>query len=200
MPCTIHLTNIVQDQAEVTEQEYKFLNMVAMYILARVSSSQCMGLVRCGFKIGQKVSGLAGLARCRPPIVCQGHRRRRRKKEQSQKEKGSRESEGHLTMAVQQPPPPGSGPVQGTEPCTDQDLQLPSGAAHEHPCNPILCFVAFQRNSAAGRSAKFQLKVYTRHIPCINLKKMEWFIPGIYLLYDIYIMMTNVIYLVIPGI
>jgi hypothetical protein len=50
MPSAINLANIVQDQAEVTEQEYTYLNMAAMYILARVTSSQCMGLGGSGFK------------------------------------------------------------------------------------------------------------------------------------------------------
>jgi hypothetical protein len=37
MPSTINLAIIVADQAEVTEQEYTYLNMAAMYILASVS-------------------------------------------------------------------------------------------------------------------------------------------------------------------
>ena len=44
MTSAMNLANIVEDQAEVTEQEYTYLNMAAMYILARVSASQCMGM------------------------------------------------------------------------------------------------------------------------------------------------------------
>ncbi len=34
LPSVINLANIVEDQAEVTEQEYTHMNMAAMYILA----------------------------------------------------------------------------------------------------------------------------------------------------------------------
>ena len=50
MTSAMNLANIVEDQAEVTEQEYTYLNMAAMYILARVSASQCMGMIGSGFK------------------------------------------------------------------------------------------------------------------------------------------------------
>ena len=50
LPSVINLANIVEDPAEVTEQEYTHMNMAAMYILARVTSSQCMGLGGSGFK------------------------------------------------------------------------------------------------------------------------------------------------------
>ena len=39
LPSVINLAKIVEDEAEVTEQEYKHMNMAAMYILARVTSS-----------------------------------------------------------------------------------------------------------------------------------------------------------------
>ena len=50
LPRVINLANIVADPEEVTEQEYTHMNMAAMYILARVATSQCMGLVGSGFK------------------------------------------------------------------------------------------------------------------------------------------------------
>ncbi len=50
MTSAINLANIVEDQAKVTKQEYMYLNMAAMYILARVSSSQCMDMLRSCFK------------------------------------------------------------------------------------------------------------------------------------------------------
>ena len=50
LPSVINLANIVEDPAEVTEQEYTHMNMASMYILARVATSQCMGLVGSGFK------------------------------------------------------------------------------------------------------------------------------------------------------
>ena len=50
LPGVINLENIYADDDEITKQEYHFLNMPAMYILARVTSSQCMGLAGSGFK------------------------------------------------------------------------------------------------------------------------------------------------------
>jgi hypothetical protein len=50
MTSAMNLANIVEDQAEVTEQEYTYLNMAAMYVLARVSASQCLGMIGSGFK------------------------------------------------------------------------------------------------------------------------------------------------------
>jgi hypothetical protein len=50
LPSVINLANIVEDPAEVTEQEYTHMNMASMYILARVATSQCMGLIGSGFK------------------------------------------------------------------------------------------------------------------------------------------------------
>ena len=50
LPGVINLENIYADDDEITKQEYAFLNMPAMYILARVTSSQCMGLAGSGFK------------------------------------------------------------------------------------------------------------------------------------------------------
>ena len=50
LPGVINLENIYEDYEEITKQEYAFLNMPAMYILARVTSSQCMGLAGSGFK------------------------------------------------------------------------------------------------------------------------------------------------------
>ncbi len=50
LPSVINLANIVEDSAEVTEQEYTHIKMACMYILARVTSSQCMGLAGSGFK------------------------------------------------------------------------------------------------------------------------------------------------------
>ena len=39
MTSTMNLANIVEDEDAVNEQEYTYLNMAAMYILARVSAS-----------------------------------------------------------------------------------------------------------------------------------------------------------------
>ena len=50
LPSVINLANIVANPAEDTEQEYTHMNMSAMYILAHVATSQCMGLVGSGFK------------------------------------------------------------------------------------------------------------------------------------------------------
>ena len=50
LPSVINLANIVEDEAEITKQDYVHLNMGSMYILARVTSSQCMGLAGSGFK------------------------------------------------------------------------------------------------------------------------------------------------------
>ena len=50
LPAVINLANIVVDDAEITKQDYVHFNMAAMYILARVTSSQCLGLAGSGFK------------------------------------------------------------------------------------------------------------------------------------------------------
>jgi hypothetical protein len=50
LPGVINLENIYADNDEITKQQYVNLNMPAMYILARVTSSQCMSLVGSGFK------------------------------------------------------------------------------------------------------------------------------------------------------
>jgi hypothetical protein len=50
LPGVINLANIYADDDEIRNQEYVHLNMASMYILARVTSSQCMGLAGSGFK------------------------------------------------------------------------------------------------------------------------------------------------------
>ena len=50
LPRNINLAKIIEDEDKISELEFKHINMAAMYILARVTSSQCMGLAGSGFK------------------------------------------------------------------------------------------------------------------------------------------------------
>ncbi len=50
LPRDINLAKIIEEEDKITELEFKHINMTAMYILTRVTSSQCMGLAGSGFK------------------------------------------------------------------------------------------------------------------------------------------------------
>lgn len=49
LPATINLPNLMED-SEVERHDYEYLNMPGVYILARICTSQSMGLVGSGFK------------------------------------------------------------------------------------------------------------------------------------------------------
>ncbi len=76
LPSVINLANIVEDLAEVIKQENTHMNMAAMYILARVTSSEFFSVHGFGWERFQKYESVPNddgqtvysLARCRPSL------------------------------------------------------------------------------------------------------------------------------------